>query len=177
MNWDAIGAIGEILGALAVVATLGYLAIQIRQSTAVARSSTRQAIAEMSMASGSDVVRDRELAEIELRNMKGEALGEVDRLRMFARAYTGMRHWENIHYQYLSGMLTEDEWRGFRANLKALMQWESRRRYWEHEKHYFSQKFQVEIATIISELELSPAAMEHSYVFDGLDSSGSQREN
>ena len=32
MNWDAIGAIGEIIGAIAVVATLGYLATQIRQS-------------------------------------------------------------------------------------------------------------------------------------------------
>ena len=32
MNWDAIGAIGEILGAIAVVATLGYLAVQVRQS-------------------------------------------------------------------------------------------------------------------------------------------------
>jgi len=33
MNWDAIGAIGEILGALAVVLTLGYLAIQVKQNT------------------------------------------------------------------------------------------------------------------------------------------------
>jgi hypothetical protein len=177
MNWDAIGAIGEILGALAVVATLGYLAVQIRQSTAVARASTRQAIAEMSMASASDVVTNPELAEIEFRNMKGEALGEVDRMRIYARAYTGMRHWENIHYQYLSGMLTEDEWRGFRANLKALMQWESRRRYWEHEKHYYSQNFQAEIATIISENQSSPAAMEHSYVFGGLDSPESINKN
>ena len=30
MNWDAIGAIGEILGAAAVVATLAYLAMQVR---------------------------------------------------------------------------------------------------------------------------------------------------
>lgn len=30
MNWDAIGAVGEILGAIAVVITLGYLAIQLR---------------------------------------------------------------------------------------------------------------------------------------------------
>ena len=27
LNWEAIGAIGEILGALAVVLTLGYLAV------------------------------------------------------------------------------------------------------------------------------------------------------
>ena len=33
MNWDAIGAIGEIIGALAVFLTLVYLATQIRQNT------------------------------------------------------------------------------------------------------------------------------------------------
>jgi hypothetical protein len=31
MNWDAIGSIGEIVGAIAVIATLIYLSIQIRQ--------------------------------------------------------------------------------------------------------------------------------------------------
>ena len=33
MNWEAIGAIGEILGALGVVITLAYLATQIQQNT------------------------------------------------------------------------------------------------------------------------------------------------
>ena len=33
MNWEAIGAVGEVLGAGAVMITLGYLAVQIRQST------------------------------------------------------------------------------------------------------------------------------------------------
>jgi len=33
MNWDALGAVGEVVGALAVVLTLGYLAVQIRHST------------------------------------------------------------------------------------------------------------------------------------------------
>ena len=30
MNWDALGAVGEIVGAVGVVATLAYLAVQIR---------------------------------------------------------------------------------------------------------------------------------------------------
>ncbi len=38
MNWDAIGATGEIVGAAAVVVTLFYLAIQIKQSTAVSKA-------------------------------------------------------------------------------------------------------------------------------------------
>ena len=33
MNWDAIGAIGEIAGAVAVVITLIYVALQLRENT------------------------------------------------------------------------------------------------------------------------------------------------
>ena len=42
MNWDAIGAIGEILGALAVVLTLAYLAAQIRHARLGAADASRQ---------------------------------------------------------------------------------------------------------------------------------------
>jgi hypothetical protein len=45
MNWDAIGAIGEIVGAIAVLATLIYLAIQIRQNSAIQRAQTHQQLA------------------------------------------------------------------------------------------------------------------------------------
>jgi hypothetical protein len=38
MNWDAIGATGEIVGALVVFLTLIYLAIQIRQNTHATRA-------------------------------------------------------------------------------------------------------------------------------------------
>ena len=33
MDWEAVGAVGEIVGAVAVVATLAYLAVQVRQNT------------------------------------------------------------------------------------------------------------------------------------------------
>ena len=38
MNWEAAGAIGELIGAFAVVATLIYLAIQIRENTRASKS-------------------------------------------------------------------------------------------------------------------------------------------
>ncbi|MBT5558916.1 MAG: hypothetical protein HOJ88_03415 [Proteobacteria bacterium] len=38
MNWEAISAIGEIIGAITVVATLSYLARQIKDSTRASRS-------------------------------------------------------------------------------------------------------------------------------------------
>ena len=44
MNWEAFGAIGEIIGAGAVVVTLGYLAMQIRQSTTATKTDSRQRV-------------------------------------------------------------------------------------------------------------------------------------
>ena len=151
MNWDAIGAIGEILGALAVVVTLGYLAVQIRQSTAVARSSTRQAIAQMSMESGSNVANDPEIAALMIRDLKGEELSEVEQLRIFSRAYIAMRHWENIHYQYNEGLVSKDQWEGFRKNLSSLLAIDAYREYWEHESFHYSDAFQAEIASLLKE--------------------------
>jgi hypothetical protein len=42
MNWDAIGAAGEWAGAIGVIATLVYLAGQLKQNTKALRSSTYQ---------------------------------------------------------------------------------------------------------------------------------------
>jgi hypothetical protein len=43
MNWEAIGAIGEIIGAVAVLITLIYLAMQIKQNTTSVKASAHQA--------------------------------------------------------------------------------------------------------------------------------------
>ena len=43
MNWEAIGAVGEVLGAVGVILTLGYLAMQIRQNTAMMTAQSVQA--------------------------------------------------------------------------------------------------------------------------------------
>ena len=45
MNWDAIGAIGEIVGAIAVVVSLIYLSIQIRTSSSLAKAQMFQSAA------------------------------------------------------------------------------------------------------------------------------------
>jgi hypothetical protein len=44
MNWEALGAIGEIVGAVAVVITIAYLAVQIRQNTRSLQAASLQSI-------------------------------------------------------------------------------------------------------------------------------------
>ena len=47
MDWNAVGAVGEILGAVAVFLTLLYLATQIKQTNKMARfEATREIMAQ-----------------------------------------------------------------------------------------------------------------------------------
>ena len=82
MNWEAIGAIGEIVGAFAVVATLGYLAVQIRQNTERERLTqefaSNQYFNELRML----VAGDEALADIEARGVDDlSSLTRVERRR------------------------------------------------------------------------------------------------
>ncbi len=42
MNWEALGAIAELIGAAGVIATLAFLAFQIRQNSSLLKTNTRQ---------------------------------------------------------------------------------------------------------------------------------------
>jgi hypothetical protein len=44
MNWEALGAIGELVGASAVLITFIYLAVQIRQNTTAVATSTYESV-------------------------------------------------------------------------------------------------------------------------------------
>ncbi len=73
MDWNAIGAVGEILGAVAVVATLGYLAVQTRHSVAATQANTRQAILESDQQFLTNLMQD---PTIEVIRFKGDLSDE-----------------------------------------------------------------------------------------------------
>ena len=64
MNWDAISAIGEIVGALAVVLTLGYLAIQTRGAKDVALAQAQRELTADLNSVWSRLEQDRELLRL-----------------------------------------------------------------------------------------------------------------
>lgn len=89
MNWEAIGAIGEIVGALTVVATLAYLAQQVRLSNRIAIASS----------------------EIELRNNFGpinEAMyGNTEIAQLLSRARDPAAEFEDIEQLRLVAFLRQ----------------------------------------------------------------------
>ena len=120
VNWEAIGAIGEIVGAIAVVLTLFYLAAQIRHSSKLARNTAMQEVAHASLEVPLMLAGDKSLGDALSRYDLSEEVSAGELTRLAAFTYASNRHFENIYYQYREGMLEEDHWKGFRNNLKAL---------------------------------------------------------
>lgn len=156
MNWDAISTIAEFVGAIAVVVSLVYVARQISQNTQASRSSTRQAIADSALVAVSDILADSGMAELMTRDMAGEEFTPAEHLRLAGRGYMIMRLWENIYYQYRTGMLLDNEWQGFRRNLIALLQLRHVQQYWERESEIYSDAFREEVARIQAEIASDP---------------------
>ena len=64
MTIEAIGSIGELIAAVATVATLFYLATQIRHGTEATRATSQQALLDTFFDSGWELAQDMELAHV-----------------------------------------------------------------------------------------------------------------
>ena len=100
MNWDAIGAIGEILGVLVVVATLVYLSRQIsQQATAVTSENMGSWLSDYN----SLVLRlldSHEASDIFRRGLTDfEVLGGTDQMRFHAWMITHTLNAQNMYLQ------------------------------------------------------------------------------
>ena len=71
MNWEAVSAIGELIGALAVLLTLVFLIFQIRQNTiALQQQGSRESTSSLAQLTG--VVMQPEVASIVCKAYQGE---------------------------------------------------------------------------------------------------------
>ena len=83
MNWDAIGAVGEVIGACGVIATLVYLALQIRTQILETRLNATRELARDYRRIIEKVADDPELYAIYLKALSDyEALPNDERRRI-----------------------------------------------------------------------------------------------
>jgi len=165
VNWEAISAASEVVGATAVIVSLIYIGREIRLNTNAERAATRHAIAETIMSGPMQIVASDTLAELMHRSFSGAELKPEERLRLAGYAYATMRNWENIHYQYRAGLLNDDEWTALRLNLKFLLQVELWSSFWRQERAIFCQPFQQLVDRLLEELDQEPKLQPDSLVF------------
>ena len=85
MNWDALGAMGEIIGAIAVFVTLYYLATQIRIQSREIEKSNEHVRAQLSIDINNMVInnfdglmRDKEFVKIYQKGISNQPLDEIE---------------------------------------------------------------------------------------------------
>jgi hypothetical protein len=108
MNWSAVGAIGELLGAAAVVLTLAYLARQIRDANRLAKAEAYRAVRALHVNISGDWAKDREWLMLWARLLGGarrEELSHEERMVAATRYDQLLAYLAAIHHEVELGIL------------------------------------------------------------------------
>ena len=111
MTWQIGTAIAEILAAAAVIASLIYLAIQIRQNNELLRSESRQALVTNDITSLSANFQN---SDVFARYVAEDELSAEDQLRLSFMFALDLRNREFEYFQFTHGLLDEQTWLAYR---------------------------------------------------------------
>ena len=123
MNWEAIGAIAELLGALGVIGSLIYVGNQVRGSIVASSVAAKLSATQMLAAFQDTMLQNPELAVLMVRGRSSyEELSGEDRLLFSTLALKATYMISAQFFQFQRKVLTEDDWHENRA---VAMYWTS----------------------------------------------------
>ena len=151
MNWDAIGAFSESVGAAAVVITLIYLAIQIRNQTKESRLAATRDLSRDYLDAVDSITKDTEIFSLYMRALSDyEDLPHEERIRISMIFFRVFRVAEVRLLHYSSQGVEAAHFETGQLPLKDLMKFPGLRGWWENNKDAFSEEFQSHVDEIAS---------------------------
>jgi len=144
MNWDAISAISEVLGAVAVVASLVYVGRQVSQNTAMMRVAASSETLERDHGLVLPLIESEELAEIWLKgDHRLDELSEANRQRLLLFERRAITLWHHNFQLRLQSLLSDAVWHYQNEMIKFLCHRQSMRQAWGIFKSTFEPGFQA----------------------------------
>jgi hypothetical protein len=117
MKLEKLSATAELVSSIAIVVTLGYLAIQTQQNTTAIQATVRQAM----LADDVDLIRQQIDFPILFTGRSGDAaLTDEELVRVSGNLIALTRIRENQWLQYQSGVIDERTWLTYRTALPAV---------------------------------------------------------
>jgi hypothetical protein len=142
MNWDAIGAIGQLVGAVLVGITLVYLAIQLRQNTSALKSSTFLSVSTLMGSTMEVFATHADLAPLLLKAQSGlDKLSADERARFGFLMMMASRRVETVVVQRHLGFIDPELTAGFERSALSTLAYGGARQWWELSKGAFSDVF------------------------------------
>ena len=123
MTIQDVGAIGELIAAVATVATLIYLAVQIRQNTATNRSNSAASQNQADLAIMILLAQDADASHIFFEGLSGNAaLSDADLHRLDAMISAQLANCQQAWRFFNEGAIDEDQWLAQLAFLRWISQ-------------------------------------------------------
>ena len=141
MNWEALGAIGQIIAATAVVVSLMYLAAQIRHQNRESRLSAMREISNGFRNSTTKLL-DSGITGIFVKCFDGfETLTNEERLKLIIGITSIFRAWEEAYIQRENGYVDERSWKPMLSYCTYILSASPGQRVWEMRKEHFDGRF------------------------------------
>ena len=103
--------VAEIVGAVAVIVTLAYLAVQIEQNTIAVEASTRQGRLDFGRQQAELLITQPGLARLVMgAEQDTSALNDEERLLFYEFTTWRMATWELTYLEYIDGLIDEELW-------------------------------------------------------------------
>jgi hypothetical protein len=149
VNLESLGNIGEFVGAIAVVASLLYLALQARHNTAALRSAAYRDATDSAAQVNALLAQDASLSELFGRGILDFAsLDSTQQIQVGAVLGTLFGVYQELYYQQSKGHLDEELWAGFHTALSGFMRQPGVRDWWPTRAQLYSASFRELVASI-----------------------------
>ena len=151
MNWEAVGAIGEIVGAAGVIGSLVFVGWQLLQNTHALRTATSHSHMEIYSSLSVHIAENRQLATLYLSGLADlSSLDDVDRVRFISFMSSAFRFYETSYVQHSKGNLDDELWEDIEAQLRDMTTAPGVRSWWEMRRHWHSARFRSLVESLIA---------------------------
>jgi hypothetical protein len=151
MNWDALGAIAELIGAIAVVVSIVYLATQIRLSNTLALTQTRR---DMLHAVQQELYKIVDYPEI-FDAFHKETLTREEKIRLNEWLIADLRGREFEWMQHRDGSIDQGTFESYKAAVTVNLGTPRTRNWWQVNRPLFDPKFAEFVDSVIRETPLT----------------------
>jgi hypothetical protein len=159
MNLNDLANLGQIIGAVAVVISLFYVASQIRQNTNAVRSATAQTVHEHFAKWYHLVAADDELSQIVAKGLRDYgSLSEKERVRFIAAFMSFLSYSQNAFLKWREGSLASPLWMGWQQVIMNLVGAPGGKAFWKDRAYMFGDEFRRYIESDLMKREPHPDA-------------------
>lgn len=136
----------ELVGIIAIVISLIFVGLEVRQSAAATRGATQQALSDAAREASAALVEDVEKADMTLRFLSATDWSDftaAERFRTVILFTSMLRVYESAYYQQIEGNLSPEIWAGWEASLRAVAPMPGVSLYWKEREQYFDNRFRL----------------------------------